>query len=168
MTLAPLRGDGRTPRWSTTGRPSRNLRSLVAGVRPGDFSKLRRLLAFLRNLGVGRRGSTERVVIFSERIATLRFLEDELGRELGLKDDQLEIFHGSLDDQKQIGLVKSFGTEKSPVRVLLVVARWQSPSRAGRGQGRDAGSGRPSSSTPGAAPHGSGSQAQRIPSQRRS
>ncbi len=95
------------------------LLSLVERVRPRDFGKLLRLLAELRELGIGRRGSRERVVIFSERIATLRFLEEELAQELGLGEDQIEIFHGSLDDQKQQGLVRSFGTEKSPVRVLL-------------------------------------------------
>ena len=47
---------------------------------------------------------TERVVIFSERIDTLELPATTSSRkDLGLKADQIEVFHGTLDDQKQQG-----------------------------------------------------------------
>jgi superfamily II DNA or RNA helicase/predicted nucleic acid-binding protein len=95
------------------------LRALAAQVRPTNFSKYQHLLAWLREQGFDRKGNRERVVIFSERIATLRFLEAELRRELQLSPEALEVFHGSLDDQAQMELVQGFGVEGSPLRVLL-------------------------------------------------
>jgi len=95
------------------------LQTLVARVKPRDYGKLQALLHVLKDLGFDQRDNEERIVIFSERIDTLGFLHDYLKKELKLKEDQIEIFHGSLDDQKQQNLVESFGTESSSVRILL-------------------------------------------------
>lgn len=95
------------------------LRGLVDAVKPAAFTKYQKLLAELDAIGLGKRGSDERIVIFSERIPTLRFLETRLRKDLQLKADQIQIFHGTVDDQKQQELVKSFGTESSPLRILL-------------------------------------------------
>jgi Helicase conserved C-terminal domain/SNF2-related domain len=95
------------------------LRELASQVEPGEFQKLQALLQMLRGHGFDKRGNKERIVIFSERIDTLKFLHNALADELKLKSDQIEMFHGTLDDQKQQGLVESFGTEASPVRILL-------------------------------------------------
>ncbi|HET9955424.1 MAG TPA: DEAD/DEAH box helicase, partial [Polyangiaceae bacterium] len=81
-------------------------------------SKLQRLLQLLGEMGVGR-DSRERVVIFSERIATLELLQKQLQPALQLKPQNVAVFHGTLDDQEQQKLVKDFGNEKSSVRVLL-------------------------------------------------
>ena len=74
------------------------LKELAQQVDPESFPKLQALLRMLRGLGLHQRGCPERVVIFSERINTLRFLQDTLNRELGLLGDQIEVFHGTLDD----------------------------------------------------------------------
>jgi len=95
------------------------LKRLAERVNPKDFSKLQVLLRMLRGLGFDQKDSQERIVIFSERIDTLGFLEESLKRELGLKADQIAVFHGTLDDQKQQGLVESFGTKSTPIRILL-------------------------------------------------
>ncbi len=95
------------------------LKALAEQVEPESFRKFQVLLRMLRALGFDQRGCPERIVIFSERIDTLRFLHDTLKRELGLKEDQIEVFHGTLDDQKQQGLVESFGTESTAIRILL-------------------------------------------------
>jgi superfamily II DNA or RNA helicase len=91
----------------------------VEAVKPSTFAKYQKLLERLRAIGLDQSGSTERVVIFSERIDTLNFLEERLRNDLKLKNDQIEIFHGTLDDQTQKRLVQEFGTEKASVRVLL-------------------------------------------------
>jgi hypothetical protein len=85
------------------------------------FTKYGALLAELRALGYAGGGAAgaDRVVVFSERIATLSFLQERLTEDLGLAEDQIQVFHGSLDDQEQRVLVQSFGTEDSRLRILL-------------------------------------------------
>jgi len=95
------------------------LQDKVAHVKPRAYGKLQALLRMLKDLGFDQRGNTERIVIFSERIDTLSFLHDYLKKALTLKPEQIEVFHGSLDDQKQQGLVESFGTASTPIRILL-------------------------------------------------
>lgn len=81
--------------------------------------KFQKLLELLKDFGVADAARDERVVIFSERIQTLSMLERELRKATGLPKDAIGTFHGSLDDQQQQALVKDFGTQRSPLRVLL-------------------------------------------------
>ncbi|MBK7154804.1 MAG: DEAD/DEAH box helicase [Sandaracinaceae bacterium] len=81
--------------------------------------KFQKLVALLKDFGVGDAARDERVVIFSERIQTLEMLERELRKATGVPKDAIGTFHGSLDDQQQQALVKDFGTQRSPLRVLL-------------------------------------------------
>ncbi len=95
------------------------LRSAVAAIDDKKTAKYQHLLAWLRDEGVGARGKNERVVIFSERLATLAFLEEALASDLKLKEGAIAVFHGSLDDQQQKERVESFGVAASPLRILL-------------------------------------------------
>ena len=62
----------------------------------------------------------DRIVIFTERIETLRFLELNLARDLKLKADQLAVVHGSgIEDIDLQKIVEDFGRDRSPVRLLL-------------------------------------------------
>lgn len=90
------------------------LRTVVSAIEPSEFTKYQELLRILRAVPRG-----ERVVVFSERIDTLEFLRQRLPVDLKLKSGELEIFHGTLDDQSQARLIQQFGTEESPVRILL-------------------------------------------------
>src|SRR5690606_30585799 len=74
-------------------------------VGASENTKLQRLIELLRGMGIGPEG-TERVVVFSERIATLEFLREALQKALGLSKDQVELFRGELGDQEQQRLVK--------------------------------------------------------------
>ena len=96
-----------------------DLKDLAEAVGADAFGKAKKLVALLKSKGVKTKVASDRVVVFSERIATLRYLEERLKAELKLKDKQVAVFHGSLTDQDQMSLVKSFGTEDSPIRVLL-------------------------------------------------
>ena len=89
-------------------------------INAGNFSKYQRLLATLRDPATGWKASADdRLVIFSERIETLRWLERQLGQDLGLKDRQIAILHGQMTDTEQQDLVERFGREDDPIRVLL-------------------------------------------------
>lgn len=95
------------------------LASLVAAVTAKHFAKFQELLRQFRGLGLDEPGCNARVVLFSERIDTLEFLRYHLRKELGIKADQIAVFHGTLDDRRQMDLVNSFGSESSPIRILL-------------------------------------------------
>ena len=95
------------------------LKTQLQAIGPGQFTKYQKLLTLLREAKIGAKDSDERVVIFSERIPTLNFLEERLKRDLKLGKNAIEIFHGTLDDQDQKHLVKEFGTRSTPVRILL-------------------------------------------------
>lgn len=81
-------------------------------------SKLDSLTGLLRRIGIGP-GSSARVVVFSERNATLRWLQAELPVRLGIAKDAIAVLHGSLPDKQQLDVVEQFGQELSPVRVLV-------------------------------------------------
>jgi len=98
------------------------LQYLVDAIGREDFSKYARLLELLRGDGAhGWDGSDarDRLVIFTERIATLRFLEEHLPKDLGLTGEQVEILHGGLPDVDQNRVVEDFGRDNAPVRLLL-------------------------------------------------
>ena len=63
--------------------------------------------------------ASDRLVIFSERIETLRWLEKQLARDLKLKPNQLAILHGQMTDTEQQDLVERFGRQDDTLRVLL-------------------------------------------------
>lgn len=89
------------------------LLGLVEAARP---TKLQTLFAWLEGLGYGKAAKPEKVVIFSERVDTVKFLEEELTRRFRT---EVGVFYGTLEDVKQHALVKDFGTEGGRVRILL-------------------------------------------------
>lgn len=84
----------------------------------GTSSKLQSLLIQLREIGVGPR-SPVRVVVFSERIATLDWLARAVPPALDLKADQVRVLHGGLADVKQMDVIEEFGLEEASVRILF-------------------------------------------------
>ncbi len=95
------------------------LRATVEQVSTDELSKFAKLVSWLKRVGIHGAKPKERVVIFSERIHTLQFLKDELMKALGLPDSSIAVFQGTMDDQKQQELVRSFGSATTPIRVLL-------------------------------------------------
>jgi len=90
-----------------------------AAIDDDSASKLQRLVAELRDIGVGPRSST-RVVIFSERIATLDWLAATLSKQLKLNEKKhVRVLHGGIADVKQMDVIEEFGLAGSDVRLLL-------------------------------------------------
>lgn len=91
----------------------------LADAVPDDSpAKLAALVAELRAAGVGPDSRT-RVVVFSERIATLDWLARHVPAALGLGADQVRLLHGGMADVKQMDVIEEFGLGESPVRLLL-------------------------------------------------
>ncbi|VEI03186.1 RNA polymerase-associated protein rapA [Acidipropionibacterium jensenii] len=76
------------------------------------------LVGYLRSISIGRR-SSERAVVFSERVPTLHWLRRKLIKDLKLADDQVRVLHGGMTDIEQQEVVESFKQSGSPIRVLV-------------------------------------------------
>ncbi|MEQ8223743.1 MAG: helicase-related protein [Candidatus Eremiobacterota bacterium] len=97
------------------------LEEIVREITPDKFSKYQKLIYILKDseLRWSGRDSKDRLIIFTERIETLRFLRENLLKDLKLKEDEIVIFHGGLSDNDQQDIVDKFGKLKSPIRLLL-------------------------------------------------
>ncbi len=99
--------------------------SLQPLVEPGGeqhFSKHQNLLTHLRSPEFGWTGQDagDRLVIFSERIETLKWLQTQLAKDLKLKPDtHIAILHGGMSDTEQQDMVERFGRQDDSIRVLL-------------------------------------------------
>jgi ERCC4-related helicase len=81
-------------------------------------AKLQRLIEELRTIGVGPRSPT-RVVVFSERVATLHWLARTIPAALKLPASAVEVMHGGLPDTEQMRIVEEFGRDATSVRLLF-------------------------------------------------
>lgn len=95
------------------------LRVLAMAVSVKTFTKFQRLVCLLRELGAVAKPDSPRVIIFSERIATLDFLVEELTDELKAPEGTIVEFHAGLPDVEQQSIVEAFGKEDSPMRILI-------------------------------------------------
>ena len=90
---------------------------------PKNFSKYQKLLSVIQDplhgFGWTGKDTRDRLVIFTERIETLKFLAENLPKDLGFKEDRIAILHGGLPDVDQQKIVEDFGREEAPVRLLL-------------------------------------------------
>ncbi|AXE34650.1 DEAD/DEAH box helicase [Chromobacterium phragmitis] len=97
------------------------LQPLAAAPSAAQFSKYQRLLQQLQSSEFGwqLKDAADRLVIFSERIETLRWLREHLSTDLKLKANQIELLHGQMADTEQQELVERFGRLDDPLRILL-------------------------------------------------
>jgi len=86
-----------------------------------EFSKYQDLLRLIHDLKWNGKNKRDRLVIFSERIASVSFLEERLSTDLGLAEGVIgRIDGGSLAaDDKTQKLLEDFGQENAPIRILI-------------------------------------------------
>ncbi len=100
----------------------RRLERAVQAIADTDFSRYQHLVAQLADKKKGMKWSRkkdDRLVIFTERVETLKYLEKHLVSALGLSEGELEILHGAMPDLEQQRVVEVFGQERAKVRVLV-------------------------------------------------
>ena len=98
------------------------LRKALAAIGPDDYAKYRALLAAIRDkkpFDWNASDPRDRLVVFTERIETLKWLRDRLAKDLRLGDKQVEILHGGLSDVDQQRVVEDFGNAARPLRLLI-------------------------------------------------
>ncbi len=99
-----------------------DLATSLEAIDVAHFSKYRKLLDVIQSkngFGWKPNDSSDRLVIFTERIETLKLLQTNLERDLKLKKGQLEILHGGMPDVDQTRIVDEFGRDGAAVRILV-------------------------------------------------
>ena len=87
-------------------------------VTANNSQKFAALVKELKAIGVGPR-STTRAVVFSERVATLTWLQENLQKEFKFKEGAVQILHGGMSDQEQMTVIDEFKREDTPIRILV-------------------------------------------------
>lgn len=119
--IAKLQGKGASADEQAEIEGLHSLQQALRNITPASFSKYRDLLGLLnsKDFGWKKSDTDDRLVIFSERIETLNWLQGQLQQDLKLKDDAIQILHGGMSDIEQQSIVEAFGKPESKQRVLL-------------------------------------------------
>ena len=90
-------------------------------IGPLDFSRYQELLKLLADpvYGWSSRAVDDRLVIFTERIETMRWLAEHLQLDLRLPASAIQTLHGGMSDIDQQKIVEEFGRNEAPVRILV-------------------------------------------------
>ena len=93
---------------------------LLEPIGAAAFSKYQRLLSLLRADWQWRGDDPkDRVVIFTGRRESQRFLMEHLARDLQLPAEAVERLDGGMIDSEQTDIVERFGRESDPMRLLV-------------------------------------------------
>lgn len=97
------------------------LRDSLLKITPKDFMRYQKLLYLLnsKEYAWNPKDTGDRVVIFTERIETMKYLAEHLRQDLGLKANAIQEISGSMSDAEQQKIVEEFGRTESPMRVLV-------------------------------------------------
>jgi ERCC4-related helicase len=96
------------------------LKSKLAEITAQSFSRYQKLKSLLSGAGYGwTAGKTDRIVIFTERLETMRFLAENLRKDLSFGNNAIQEMHGGMTDAEQQKIVEDFGRKESPIRVLV-------------------------------------------------
>jgi superfamily II DNA or RNA helicase len=94
------------------------LRELAEASLAAPSAKYAKLVDYLKQIGIGK-NSSERAVVFSERVPTLRWLREKLLKDFGMAPEQIRILDGSVSEVDQQEIVESFKQAGSPIRILV-------------------------------------------------
>ena len=97
------------------------LKSALEAITPEGFTRYQKLLSLLRSEEYGWKPTDtgDRVVIFTERIETMKYLAGRLRKDLRLRTEAVQEIYGGMSDTEQQKIVEDFGRTDSPMRVLV-------------------------------------------------
>lgn len=98
-----------------------SLRDALSRIKPEDFTRYQKLLSLLRDSAYGwnKKAADDRLVIFTERIETMKYLAEHLRQDLGMKANEVQEISGGMSDAEQQRIVEEFGRTESPIRILV-------------------------------------------------
>ena len=99
----------------------KELKSALEDIEPAEFSRYSKLLELLRSSEYGWNPSKndDRLVIFTERIETMKYLAENIRKDMNLSDKQVEVMHGGMSDKELQRIVDEFGRAESPIRLIV-------------------------------------------------
>lgn len=104
-------------------QPLYELAKAMEAITPESFSKFQKLVEILTDkknpVFWSGKDKTDRLVIFTERVETLKFLETYLPKAIGLEESHVATLIGTMGDQDQQRVVEDFGKEEAKVRLLI-------------------------------------------------
>lgn len=97
------------------------LKEVLERIEPEDFSRYTTLLNLLKDNDYAwkAKNANDRIVIFTERIETMRFLTENLQKDLGLSSKAVQSMYGGMNDKELQRIVDEFGRPESPIRILV-------------------------------------------------
>ena len=96
------------------------LKEALESITPDSFSRYQKLKSLLKDKSYGwTADKDDRVVIFTERIETMRYLIKHLRADLSMKENAIQEIYGGMSDAEQQQIVENFGREESPIRILV-------------------------------------------------
>lgn len=97
------------------------LKSYVAKVDTGNFSRYQELLTILRSeeFAWHKDNTEDRIVIFTERIETMKYLAVQLRIDLGMTSEEVVEISGAKSDEEQQKIVEDFARSEAKVRILV-------------------------------------------------
>ncbi|NLL89460.1 MAG: DEAD/DEAH box helicase [Firmicutes bacterium] len=110
-------GDGS----STDIRILTEFRTALEQIPAEGFSRFIKLLELLNcpNYNWDPTDTHDRIVIFTERIETMRFLAEQLKAQFDLPENAIQTLYGGMSDIDQQRVVEDFGRTDSPMRILV-------------------------------------------------
>lgn len=98
-----------------------SLRDALQRIKPEDFSRYQKLLELLKSTEYGwdSRAVDDRIVIFTERIETMKYIAEHLREDLSIPKNAIQEISGGMSDAQQQEIVENFGRTESPIRVLV-------------------------------------------------
>lgn len=93
----------------------------LSKITPSKVSRYAKLLELLKSeeYGWNPNVNDDRLVIFTERIETMKFIAVNLIQDLGLSEAQVQMMSGGMGDKEQQRIVDEFGRAESKIRILV-------------------------------------------------
>ena len=97
------------------------LKQALEQIESKNFTRYKQLLSILKSkeYGWNPKAVDDRIVIFTERIETMKYLAERLREDTGLKANAIQEISGGMSDAEQQRIVEDFGRTESPIRILV-------------------------------------------------
>jgi len=92
------------------------LQSIITKEHDSKYQAFKRKLIELKWTG---RKSDERIVVFAERIDTIKYLMQKVQKDFDVAEKAITSFHGGLNDVEQQDIIDDFGKKDSDIRILI-------------------------------------------------